>query len=317
MRRSTRHYEGWLSLTRSLTASDTMAKDLYQDAEDEGLLAATFPHVWPGCCPCPHGGLCPHGYHGPNVRFHREAKVGCLVRSHSGMRGDGYGFDPVGRRDLCCRWMGLTSRVSFRVLRMGKAVRSRWLGPLLLSLSCLLAGFGWALQGCRQGEDAGDRLEPRQKEHVLQTSRRLAKTGERFLPILRQNCALLAVQGLGTASFGFPSVPYLFFNGYLFANALQMAKDLETANHVGRGLGIVLFLHAPLEFLAIVVVSMPGFRLALDFVAYLRNGGGPFLSATECLHVFLLALFLLLAAAVIEAFVVPRALVCILTGEVM
>ncbi|HRV08066.1 MAG TPA: hypothetical protein P5568_06305, partial [Acidobacteriota bacterium] len=132
-----------------------------------------------------------------------------------------------------------------------------------------------------------------------------------------RNCVLLAVQGLGTASFGFASVPYLFFNGYLLANALRVAKDLGSANHIGKGLEIVLFLHAPLEFSAMVVVSRPGFRLALDFVAYLRNGGGSFLSVAECLHAFLLALFLLPAAAVIGAFVVPRALVYILTWGVM
>ena len=233
------------------------------------------------------------------------------------MRSNERSLDPLGRGDLYFCWVGLTRSVSFRVARMGNAIRSRWLGPLLLSVSCLLAGFGWALQGYGQAKDAGDRLKLRQKEHVLQTSRRLAETGERFLPILRRNCVLLAVQGLGTASFGFASVPYLFFNGYLLANALRVAKDLGSANHIGKGLEIVLFLHAPLEFSAMVVVSRPGFRLALDFVAYLRNGGGSFLSVAECLHAFLLALFLLPAAAVIGAFVVPRALVYILTWGVM
>lgn len=119
---------------------------------------------------------------------------------------------------------------------------------------------------------------------------------------IAHNAPLLALMAVGIITAGFLTLVTLLLNGVLIGDLLAQA-------HQGGDLGVVLagiLPHAPFELAAIFLAAAVGFapvsviyRIAADHTVYLK---------TEVKDLGLLicsALFLLVAAAMVEAWVTP------------
>lgn len=178
---------------------------------------------------------------------------------------------------------------------------TRWHAPLATALACLVFGFCFrtttptVVSGPTEAGLSG-------QESAVVRYLDWPDRVELFRFVLRRNTFLVSCEVFGTACLGAAAVPQLVINGSMLAASWRMAEQVSVARNKGRW---ILFLHVPLEFLALVLAALPGFRLALDLWHYVRRGSSRWLSWQEGAVVAALAYGLVVAAAGVEAFVVP------------
>ena len=123
-------------------------------------------------------------------------------------------------------------------------------------------------------------------------------------PILRRNGKILFLVLCGSLTFGLESAIVLGWNGLSFGHSIAMLWH-STIPGVRHPMALVLP-HAIPEFLGFILAASIGFRLLVELIIYLKEGGAsitPLLKYSGLASV--LATMLIFASALIEAFLTP------------